>query len=596
MNNNGIEFLPSNTVESPFLQWEFLTTKATALSRKVMREKSTSSSNRFKLFLKQDGSLIGYVYPDPFELKVYLKDDIAVYFKNYLLKLNDKKALSLGYCFHLLSYFNELLGFAINNKWVNGSDFIFPKIPYSIEGNNGTHAAYSDYEVGQIKDALRVEIFQIDRILKNEKVVKASFPDLLEIRWMEEAIDLFMDPEVLNSIPTPGINTFSKSSNKRARFYRLAGKLGGLRNFYQSLGVIDLVDYQIIGSLLMKLSIETGLNPCSLFSLKIDCLSEKDLLTGMPIIKFVKYRSGGARDLYISLKDKDLEIQDLKQKQYLIIKKTIERTLAITNKFRSRAPAHLTEKLFIYESRSPRKFGEIIAFDEKSSHDFCQYLKVTYKLLAGDQKSPLPLMLVRFRATKLTQMVKEGRDIFEIQATAVHGSVKTTFIYFYLRSMEPKLADQDRKGLEGIWNNIKNSTISVDNKSLYDGKETFKGVFSNCKNVFDPPEEVMRLKGYHKGQACTYYNMCLTCKNVIITVNHLPILINYREELLLADSIATNEAPLAQQNKRMLSIMNSLLDEEKSMFSKDDLRIARVKAELTRGEYIDPTFYVPSKI
>lgn len=121
----------------------------------------------------------------------------------------------------------------------------------------------------------------------------------------------------------------------------------------------------------------------------------------------------------------------------------------------------------------------------------------------------------------------------------------------------------------------------------------FKSITSDCRNVYDPPDEVKKLKRYDPGQACTRYNMCLFCKNVVLMKHHLPTLIAYQHQIRQATDHNLTELPNNQHYERTLSVLATILTPGKSMFSPEDLAWAHAAAECS-DEFIDPIVYGPT--
>jgi len=584
--------------ENQFIEWDGIFNSYKGLLRKRQSEKHSAASNKFKAFLRKDGIKFGYRNSERFLVKRFLSKDISLFFRQFLLDENAEGKLTIESCSQILSIVNKILLFAEKSLLTKDTNILLHQIKYSSEGNNHGHESYSDMEVEQIKNVLRQELLFVDRVIQNPKYVSIHKDTKSRSEAFIEAVRLFEDPECMNSIAIPATNRNQRITKKHTRFFNKAcGLPGGLRKFYMEIGVMDLVDARAVGCLLLKLAIETGYNPCSLFSLKVDCLKEKTLPFGNPAIEFEKNRSGGVNTMPILLFDSDPYILDLKQKQYLAIKKTITTILSITSRIRENAKDEIKEFLFIYESRGGNKFGKISRFDDKVSYSFCKQLVSDYEL-KDSNAAPLKLRLVRFRSTKLTQMVKDGFDIFEIQAVAVHGNIKSTIQYINIREIEPKLDAEVKYAVERIYETYTSAKDSQNDKVdlLGQRQNVFKGFVSNCKNPFDPPEEIKRIQNYKHGKPCTYFNMCLSCPNVIITKFHLPLLINYRNQILNSAVIQNNEGPHPHIYRKSLAILNSLLDEEKSLFSKAELDVARRKAEQLVDEVIDPLFNVPSTI
>jgi hypothetical protein len=114
-------------------------------------------------------------------------------------------------------------------------------------------------------------------------------------------------------------------------------------------------------------------------------------------------------------------------------------------------------------------------------------------------------------------------------------------------------------------------------------KFIFKGPVCHCKNPYDPPEVVRKSGTYSEGDACSYWNMCLQCDNVLITEMNLPKLIAFRNEIELALS-NLNEIPImGELYKRMKMILDAVLMPDE-LFSKASLQWA---AELARTVEFD---------
>ena len=580
-----------------FQEWNAIFNSYKALLRERHSEKYLNASNKFKAFLYKDGLKLGYNNFEKFFTKKFLIADISLYFRQFLLEENAMGRLTIESCSQILSRVNKILLFSENCELTRDKNILRAEIHYTSEGSHHGHDSYSDEEIELIKNVLKQELNYIEYVIQNPNYVTFNSETISCSKEFLETLKLFEDPECLSRIPIPATNKNQALSKKHRRFFALACKSsGGLIGFYRKIGVIDLVDAKVMGCLLLKLAMETGYNPCSLYSLKVDCLNEKTLPFGNPSIEFKKNRSDGHNTMPILLYDDDPLIMDLKQKQYQIVKKTINSILLITKRIREQAPKNLKHFLFIYQMRGPRKFSEISLYEDRVSHTFCKHLISVYKLI-DNNGAPLKLRIVRFRSTRITQMVREGYDIFEVQAAAVHDSIASTLNYIRTRKIEPQLDAENLAVVERIYNSfMETKDSSNENGFSTNGQTVFKGVLSNCRNPYDPPDEIKRIQNYRQGKACTSFNMCLTCPNVIVTKHHLPILINYRKQILNSNVVQNNEGPHPHIYKRSLAILNSLLDEEKSLFPKAELDAAKAKAERLVDDVIDPLFNVPAII
>jgi Phage integrase family len=366
---------------------------------------------------------------------------------------------------------------------------------------------------------------------------------------------------VMDCVPLPA----TPENREHKKFFYYAGVThGGLHNLYNKWGVSSRISPDVIMPLVVKLVSETGLNFESLLSLKRDCFKEAHPLTGLPYIEYTKVRSGGEKELHLTLYDKaeDGEFMALRQKQSQIIGKTIKTILMLTEQLVSIASEKDRGYLLLCQSGGMRNLGKVQRLNKKMIHNWTEKIVKEYDL-RGRNGKPLGFALSRFRPTKFTEMVMQGYDIFDIMAVAGHKSIATTLTYIdRLKST----TDFHRKILREL-------TIIKENKRAYErkplpiamtadakpGEFIFKAPVCHCKNPYDPPEVVKKSKSYHEGDACTFWNMCLQCENVLITEMNLPKLCAYRNEIRRALS-NLNEIPRqGELYKKILMILDEIL-------------------------------------
>lgn len=400
------------------------------------------------------------------------------------------------------------------------------------------------------------------------------------LRWYFE--------NVMDCVPLP-----STSENmKHKKFFAYAACMhGGLNNLYRKWGVSSRVSPDVIMPLVVKLVSETGLNFESLLSLKRDCFKEAHPLTGLPFVEYQKLRSGGEKELHVMLYDKaeDGEFMALGQRQSQIIGKTIKTILSLTEPLVKLAPEKDQGYLLICQVGNSRNFSKVQRVNKKVVTNWTQKIVKEYDLRGRDGK-PLSLSLSRFRPTKFTEMVTQGYDIFDIMAVAGHKSVTTTLAYIdKLKST----TDFHRKIQREL-------TIIKENKRAYErkplpvaittdakpGEFIFKAPVCHCKNPYNPPEVVKKSGGYHEGDACTFWNMCLQCENVLITEMNLPKLFAYRNEIRRALS-NVNEIPRqGELYKKVLMILDEILSPG-VLFTQEKLDLASELAMDAEFEVLD---------
>lgn len=362
--------------------------------------------------------------------------------------------------------------------------------------------------------------------------------------------------------------------------------------------------------LLVELIAETGLNVESIFSLRRDCLKDHPL-TGLPYIEYNKPRSGGVKELHLPLYDEvngqgfEPEIQqinvsslalgtkeeiiergkmlNLKQHQSRIISQTISIILKLTEPLAKKAEIEDQEYLFLIETRHNNEKSKSLNTRRVHTKDASKWTAKMVKDydLKGDNGKPLTFTLSRFRPTKITQLVQEGYDIFSIMQIAGHKSITTTLSYVdkikstadyertiaqSLTSIKEKMREQEKRPLP--------AAISPNDQP---GEYIFKTTICHCKNPYDPPKEVRNSSNYHQGDACTHWNMCLTCDNVLIAEGELPKLIAYRNHIGQALANVSDIPRQGELYKSTLLILNKILSPDE-IFSQAALEHASTLA------------------
>src|SRR5258708_17371472 len=314
---------------------------------------------------------------------------------------------------------------------------------------------------------------------------------------------------------------------------------GGLLKVYERLGVSPAVDVDLVAPLAMKLCWETGLNTETLLKLKRDCPHESHPLTGLPYIRYYKARSTGEKDLHLGLFDGNA-IMPLQHKQSVVIKRTIELILKLTDSLVSGASDEEKPYLFLYKSCHASKTSKFHRVVRLTVGSFCGW---TRRFLRKARKKhndsiPIVLNLGRFRPSRITQLVREGKDFFEIQAVAGHTSAATTLHYIQSHQIAPQARREVSIALQRIQQNAREFEETpkpyATQETLQKEDVIYKAVLCDCKDIYSPPLSVRRLPTYNEGQPSTYFNMCLTCPNVLFVKRHLPRLLSYQREIRAA--------------------------------------------------------------
>jgi len=369
---------------------------------------------------------------------------------------------------------------------------------------------------------------------------------------------------------------------------------GGLREVYCRLGVTPKIELHLIAPLALKLSWETGLNAETLLTLKRDCLIDAHPLTNLPCIRYYKARSTGEKNLHLKLlevdRPDDREVLPLEYKQSMVIRQTIELILKLTQPLVGSARPEDKAFLFLYEaSRTSQRY----VCHLHARRFACWSLRFLLTAKRNDEGAPANLNLSRFRPTRITHLVRQGKDLFHIQAIAGHRSVETTMRYLDAHQIAPKAQREVSRVLSHIHANIKefhkHPKPYATKTTLGDDNVIYRGIVSDCKNIFDPPKSVRHLPTYKPNQPCTYFNMCLLCPNVLILKQHLPRLISYKNEIRRAMG-NISRAPNHAHYEKTLAVIVEILRE----FSEEDIQWATAEAQ--SADYHNDSFtYHPAE-
>lgn len=461
------------------------------------------------------------------------------------------------------------------------------------------HASYSESELAQILEAMAVEQRHTHKVIagyRQQPTDAGRDPRVTPSKgaakgygFKVEANTRWYFEHVLGSRPIVGLE--HEKALHPAFFAAASNVHGGIHNMYRRWGVSAYLEFGLVMPLAVSILHLTGLNPSSLLALRTDCLRDEHPLTGMPYLLFEKARSQGEKELHLSLLDPRDE-RALKRKQSLQVKRTIDSILELTRPMRDALPSgsELRQRLFVFQSSGPNAHGQLLALKPPQTSTWCKQMVRKHNLHADDG-SELLFNLVRFRSTKLTEMALEGRDFFEIQQVARHKSVKQTVRYIAMNRLDSPSRTVVANALEQIQaNRSEVLKAAVPSSPVEKPIHLFKGLISDCKNVFDPPDKVKRTVGYVPGQACTRFNMCLFCRNVVVMREHLPLLAAYRAQILAAQGNNVQNLPHASFYDESLEVIENLLDPELGEFTGQDIEWA-IEEATTLDVIVDPLLY-----
>ncbi|NBU22168.1 hypothetical protein EBS43_12285 [bacterium] len=354
-----------------------------------------------------------------------------------------------------------------------------------------------------------------------------------------------------------------------------------MRGLYQRWGVIPLIDEEVITPFLFRLVQITGLNSSVAMTLKVGDFCERHPLTDQPYIRYWKERARGEKELHLSLFD--TKWMRLNSEQAREVSTLWKNLLDLTRRFRHQLDENKKELLFVYQSPSVKMMGKphTLLNDSLTHMRWADRFVKKYKL-CDDQGKPLRLTLARFRPSLVSRLVKKDVDLDVIQSILGHKSVIQTIRYIDSHDFAPEARAAVSKCLESIYSNHleqKKENKPVATKEKIHEPVVFATAMALCKNVFSPPEQIKKGAGLAEGQACTNFNMCLRCSNVVIMKDHLPKLFALQESYLTALKNGLAQSTHKSAVIQTLSILDNLLDPKKSEFSEVELNWAKSLSE-----------------
>lgn len=600
--------LPEPTFEDPYVQLDWIWGRFMRRYRqsgtlRIYRDALTA----YKKFLREHSGFDERLKNDSrFYLSVHW-DLFAVYnaaqgWQSFGLKLTTVR----GYTNMLI----RVIDFASGEGLTNGETFI-PATYVRAKNEAKANEAYSEPEIELIRKIITRKInhtisyirgYQRTGVGKdprtkgrNGKRPTEGWKCWENIVWYFENV-LNCDPELTAIHTTNPL----KTKDPGFHFSVTAGRLhGGIEAVRERLGIARFAGISLISPLIIRLALETGLNPESICNLKRDCFQNSHILTGLPYLRYYKERSNGEKVLHLSLLDEasseknGVSILHLVPRQSEIVRRTIELILQLTEPIVTRARNEDRDFLLLCETTKPDSpvDGDQPESEKRVIRCNLESVKSWFNIALDRLKKEGinvnldKFTLSRFRSTKITQMVREGHDFFRIQAVAGHASPRTTVRYLAKHQIAPQIRREIRKTLIQIHRNRQEyenqlpayamSQNSISKEQNHPEGVIYKGVISDCRNVFDPPNTVKALVTYSKGDPCTYWNMCLFCPNIIITRRHLPLIIKYAEDILAScrgGNLA--QVPNIAYYRKTLEIIEGILAE----FPEGDVAWAKQEA------------------
>ncbi|TYC59510.1 site-specific integrase [Marinobacter sp. BW6] len=368
---------------------------------------------------------------------------------------------------------------------------------------------------------------------------------------------------------------------------RHSGAHSRLEDLYEAWGVPRDVYREELFPFYMRLLQVTGMNPISALDLDIDAFESEHPATLRPCLRYWKARSTGAKDLHLDIFNS--EITWLSKSQAREVSDIVDKVKALTESVRSRLPDDHKFKnlLFIAAGKPPKGYGQVKRLYESGYERIRAHFENRYldELIDVDTGEVITLVGTRFRSSIVSAMIEAGVSIREIQLMLGHGSITTTLSYLDRMDFNQQARAKIQEKLQSIYDNawVPKEPENVPREEQYRGEIIFKTPLGGCANIFNPPDFIKNSKSYDGG-ACSNFNKCLSCENVIITRAHLPDLFALLRDYQTAWQHGTVAAtPYGTVIRENIEILESILGDE-SEFDKTELEEAQRLAR-----YIDST-------
>ena len=588
-------FIPSKL--EPFIQVEqlfasYCKTVASESGKSNYRAASTS-------FIKFLSDLHGTV---PLNILIAFDQHLLSRYRKHLEQKIIKEEISSHYANTNLSAVRKAL---YRLKQVSDIDYIFFDVGgFSVSRETDIKKPFTMNERLQILDAIEKGIGESRAILtpykksgvgKNPLDKKGGriygLSTLDNARWLFE--------NCLKCKPVH--HNTAKSTIEKSFLAIIADSDKGLIEVYNEWGVPPMINIDVLIPYLLRLAQITGLNADSLLSLDIDDYVDSHKATSKPCLRYWKERSDGYKEYHLDLFN--AELTWLTSSQAKSIKVIFEELDQLTGSFRQDIEDDaFKDRLFIYQSNSTKKHGRVSPLlgnkgkNKKALGTSLSRFVKKYNL-KNDAGDPLTLTISRFRPTFVSEMLRNGVTVREIQLMLGHSSLQTTLGYIDSLDFNSMSRMKINDELEEIHQSTLDKKVEkvpedIESKKNDELVTTFHTPLAECRNIFDPPDFVKNLSSYIPGTPCSQYNKCLSCDNVIITAKNLPeIFAMKRDYTLLTEHSRVMDTPYGHVISENLELIKGITEPELSNFSLEELENGRRLAE-----YIETTTLVDGVI
>lgn len=508
-------------------------------------------------------------------------------FRGYLQEKILERSLSTSHSSSMMSSARKMMARAVQIEGLGLTSYV-AAVGFDAERETDQYKPYPQAVRNRISQVIEQEIEETNRLAQPYVLSRAGEDPLNPDGSMRRGLKTMDNARWIfeNKLDCKPLNFESVDRNdpyQRAFMSIISTSSISIFEVYKSWGVQYQVDGRVIAPYIARLAQVTGMNADSLLGLELDDFIERHDLTDRPCLLYWKERSEGAKMLHLDIFH--AETSWLTTSQGRVVKKIFDDVKHLTREIRLSAPVEAQNKLFIYRSSSPRKYGVVDSFENSGAN---QLKKTLDKFsqdhgLLDEDGNPLTLSPSRFRPSFVSELIERGVSPREIQVLLGHKNLSTTMAYLDQMDFNPMA----RRMLNKVLHEMQQDTLDeapklIPTTTIESTPEAMplRSGLATCMNVFDPPAFIKALASYDPSKPCTLFNKCLSCSNSIITVSHLSELFAMRRDYQrMIEVNRVLDTPYGAVILDNLDVLNNILDPETSDFSEEELTKAERLSE-----------------
>ncbi|WP_323166958.1 site-specific integrase [Pseudomonas atacamensis] len=557
-------------------------------SASSMKSSSASGQSNFiEAFKNYRAYLIDANYTGLEDIRELVTPYSLPKFRGYLQDKILERSLSTSHSSTLMSSARKMMARAVQIEGLGLTSFV-GAAGFDTERETDQYKPYPQTVRNRISQVIEQEIEETNRLAQPYVLSRVGEDPLSPdgsmrrgLKTMDNARWIFENK--LDCKPLSFESVDRNDPYQRAFMSIISASSISIFEVYKGWGVQYQIDGRVIAPYIARLAQVTGMNADSLLGLELDDFIERHDLTDRPCLLYWKERSEGAKMLHLDIFH--AEISWLTTSQGRVVKKIFDDVKHLTREIRLNAPVEDQNKLFIYRSSSPRKYGVVDSFENSGGNQLNKTLdkfSQDHGLLDEDG-NPLKLSPSRFRPSFVSELIERGVSPREIQVLLGHKSLSTTMAYLDQMDFNPMA----RRMLNKVLHEMQQDTLEdapklIPTRTIESAPEAMplRSGLATCMNVFDPPAFIKALASYDPSKPCTLFNKCLSCSNSIITVSHLPELFAMRRDYQrMIEVNRVLDTPYGTVILDNLDVLNNLLDPETSDFSAEELTKAERLSE-----------------